>query len=171
MYQQTLKNGAPVWELTELAVEKGRQLAKRHYVDEDLVIISLYLAHVVFDEKPKSEIQLNHTILSAKVSVEFLKKEKVDEKDIEVVKNAIEAHHAKVPTKSLTAEVVKNAECFKFIKLKGALIFLHSLGERGYTYGNAVKYVLEKMNQKLGYLTLEDCKKESEEKKIIELFK
>lgn len=173
IYQRTLKNNAPTWALTELAVNKGKKLAKKYRVNRKLVIASLYLAHTIFDEKRKSKIQKTHELLSARFAKKHLDKWKVLAKNQEIILNAIKAHHGKVPTTSLTAEVVKNAECFKFLTLEGCLMFLHDLGRRHMPLDQAVDYVIDKMNQKTNLLTLKDCKREAarNRRKILEIFK
>ena len=172
MREQTVKNGAPAWALTELAVAKGKELAKKYKVDEKIVMTSLYLAHTVFNQNKNSKIRKNHTNLSADFALKKLKSWNVSNNDQKIIANAIQAHHASVPTTSLIAEVVKNAECFKFVTLRGGLIFLHDLGRRGYSYKQAVTYVLEKMNEKIKYLTFREWIKEAEKNKkiIIDIF-
>ncbi len=172
MLEQTKKNKAPAWLLTELAVEKGRELAKRHDISEELVVVSLYLAHTVFDPERGGAIQKKHTLASADFAKPFLDKWLVSKEDKKIILNAILAHHGKKSTESLTAEVMKNAECFKFVTVKGATIFLQELQERGLSFQEAVDYVLDKMEQKRKLLTLPDCIRESEKqvKKIKELF-
>lgn len=173
MYRQTKKNNAPAWLLTELAVRKGRALAKKYKVDERLVVVSLYLAHTFFSSVYKGRIQKNHSRLSARFVQPYLQKWDVSARGQKIILNAIEAHHNKVPTESKIAEVMKNAECFKFITVEGALIWLHDCGRRGYPFHEAVEKVLEKMEQKRKLLTLKDCKKEAEQnrKEILKIFK
>ena len=173
MLGQTEKNKAPAWLLTELAVGKGRELAKKHGVSEELVVVSLYLAHTVFDRERNGVVQKNHEQSSAEFAKSHLDEWNVPADRQEIIINAIQAHHAKISTNSLTAEVAKNAECFKFVTLKGALIFLHELGIRNMPFNESVEYVLDKMNQKKKLLTLEGSKKEAEEecKKIEKTFK
>ncbi|MBI4163239.1 MAG: hypothetical protein HY512_00120, partial [Candidatus Aenigmarchaeota archaeon] len=125
MYKQTLKNKAPSWILTELAVKKGEELAEKYKVDKRFVLTSLYLAHTIFSPIWKGKIQKNHPNLSSKFVKKYLDKWGVNKSDQEIILNSIEAHHANVPTKSLISEVVKNAECFKFVTIQGSLIFLH----------------------------------------------
>ena len=172
MLAQTEKNQAPAWLLTELAVEKGRKLARKHDVNEELVVVSLYLAHTVFDQERGGPVQKNHTETSASFVKEYLDKWNVPDKDKKIILNAIRAHHGKKTTKTLEAEIMKNAECFKFVTLKGAQIFLHELETRGMSYKESVEYVLDKMEQKRKLLTLEDCKQEAEKEieKIKEMF-
>ena len=170
--EQTKKNKAPAWALTEIAIEKGEQLANQYHVDKDLVLISLYLQHTVFSRVYKGEIQKNHPQLSAEFSKKYLEEWGVSEKDKKVILNAIEAHHNAIKATSLVAEVVKNAECFKFVTVKGALIWLHELGLRGVSYEESVERVIEKMEQKKKLLTLSACIEEAEKncKDIIQIF-
>ena len=160
MRKQTRKNGAPAWLLTEMAVVKGRELAKRYQVDQELVVASLYLAHTVFSKKLHGKIQKKHTGLSAKFVKAYLKRWHVPEQKQKIILNSIEAHHDGVPTKYGEAEVVKNAECYKFLTVKGALILLHDLGRRGLSFEQAAEVVKYKADQKIGYITLSALKQE-----------
>lgn len=157
MLTQTKLNGAPAWPLTEIAVKKGRDLAKRHSAREDLVVTALYLAHTIFSTEINGPIQQKHRLLSADFADNFLKEQGVSSDDREVIQNAILAHHGHIPTEFLESEVMKNAEGFKFLSLEGAHIFLEDLQARGLTLEQAKKEVIRKMNQKFEYLTLPDC--------------
>jgi hypothetical protein len=172
MRRQTDKNRAPAWSLTEIAIRKGTELSKKHKVDERLVLASLYLAHTAFSPVWKGRVQKNHHRLSSELAKQYLERWRVKPEEKEIILNSIEAHHNKIPARSLVAEVVKNAECFKFVTVEGCLVFLHELGSRHVPFNEAAKMVIEKMEQKRKLLTLEDCKKESEEncKRILELF-
>ena len=150
-------NKAPAWLLTKIAIEKGRELSQKYHVDERLILTSLYLAHTVFSPIWKGEIQKNHPQLSAEFVKSYLGKWNVNNKDQETILNAILAHHNHVQAKSKVAEIVKNAEGFKFLTVRGSLIFLHELGKRGVPYNKAKEMVIEKMYQKRGLLTLSDC--------------
>lgn len=172
MYEQTRKNKAPAWLLTELSIRKGKQLARQYKVNEKLVLTSLYLAHTVFSSGWKTEVQKHHPALSAKFVKPYLDKWRVAQKEQVIILNAIEAHHAQVPTRSKIAEVVKNAECFKFVTLEGSLIWFHDCGLRGWSLEEAVERVLHKMEQKRKLLTLPRCKREAAKncKTIVSLF-
>jgi len=172
MYKQTQINKAPAWRLTELAIKKGKELAKKYKEDERLILTSLYLAHTVFSPIWQGEIQKNHPKLSAEFSKKYLEKWEVTKEEQEIILNAIEAHHNDVETKTKIAEIVKNAECFKFVTIEGSLIWLHELGLRNIPYEEAREKVIKKMEQKRELLTLDDCIKEAEVncKEIINLF-
>ncbi len=162
MYQQTKINKAPAWRLTELAILKGKELAKKYQVDERLVLTSLYLAHTVFSPIWAGEIQQNHTKLSAEFSKKYLAEWNISEEEQKIILNSIRAHHNEVETETKIAEIVKNAECFKFVTVEGALIYLHEWGLRQVSYEEAREKVLQKMDQKRKLLTLEECMTEAE---------
>jgi hypothetical protein len=162
MRKQTLKNKAPAWLLTELAIAKGKELAKRQGVEERLVLASLYLSHTIFSPVWGSRTLSNHPILSARFTKKQLDRWGVGDKDKKIILNAIEAHHGKVRAKTKVAEIVKNAECFKFVSVQGSLIWLHELGQRQIPYDLAVERVILKMEEKRKLLTLPECKREAE---------
>lgn len=159
MYEQTLKNKAPSWLLTCLAQEVGAELADEFGVDKNIVLLTLYLQHLVFDPITAGEIQKNHPNLSADyvINNELLEKWNIPVEDRKVILEAIRVHHKKEVNPNLIVEVIKNAECQKFITIKGALIWLHELGLRGYDFEKAKELVFYKMNQKKLLLTLEKC--------------
>jgi len=173
MFKRGKKNNAPAWALTEIAVAKGKQLSGQYRVDEELVLASLYLAHTVFSDKLRNNVQRNHERLSSDFVKKYLNKWGVSNKKQQVIFNAIKAHHDKVPCQTKVAEVVKNAECFKFLTLKGALICLHDFGRRGLPYDLAVSEVIRKMRQKLSYLSLPEQKREGKRnfKEIMKVLK
>ena len=172
MYNQTQINKAPAWRLTELAIAKGKELAKRYNEDEKLILVSLYLAHTVFSPIWEGEVQKNHPKLSSEFVKKYLEEWDVSKNEKEIILNSIEAHHNKVEAKTKIAEIVKNAECFKFVTIEGSLIWLHELGLRQIQYEEAKEKVIKKMQQKKDLLTLEDCIKEAEIncKEIMRLF-
>lgn len=172
MIKQTQINKAPAWLLTELAVKKWEELCRIFNVDEKLVLTSLYLAHTIFNPIWNWDIQKNHPELSAEFAKKYLNKWNVSKSEQDIIINSIEAHHNKVPTKSQIAEIVKNAECFKFVTVEGSLIWLHELWLRQVPFNEAVDKVIKKMEQKKSLLTLENCKIDAEKNcnKILEIF-
>jgi hypothetical protein len=157
MLIQTKKNKAPAWLLTEIAVEKGKELSKKFNVNEELIVTSLYLAHTVFSPFWKDKIQKNHPKLSAEFVRKFLVKWDVGEEEQDIILDAIMSHHSKDKPKTKISEIVRNAEGFKFLSIKGALVFLHELGKRGFSYEESLKMLIEKMDKKFELLTLDVC--------------
>lgn len=173
MCKQREKNNSPNGSLTEIAIRKGKELSKKYNVNEDIVLTSLYLSHSIFSPVWKGEVQKNHPKLSAEFVKPYLDEWDVSDEEKKIILNSIRAHHDKEISKTKTAEVVKNSECFKFVTVEGSLIWFHELGFRGASLEEAAEKVLEKMEQKRSLLTLSDCKIEADDniKKIVELFK
>lgn len=173
MKSQSIKNEAPAWTLTEIAIRKGEELSKKYDADVNLVSTALYLAHTIFDKEYGGKIQSNHEKLSAEFSKKYLELWKVGNKEKNIILNAILAHHNKLAAKSLVARIVKNAECYKFITVKGSKIYFKELKKRGYTTEDAKKTVIEKMYSKKKLLTIPECKKDADKncKEIITLFR
>ena len=171
MLRKTRQHKAPAWLLTELAIVKARELFKYYpKVDKKAVLTALYLAHLHFGIE-KHE-QHRHSFKSAVLARKFLQRHHVSPLFIDKVVNAIEAHHAHVPCASFEAELMKNAEAFKFLSAKGALIMLHEGGLRGWNFKASREYTLFKMEQKFKLVTLPRCKREAVKgrREILELF-
>lgn len=173
MLKRTKSNGAPAWPLTEIAIGYGKALSKKYKVDEELVLTSLYLAHIVFSKKVGGKVQHNHERLSANLAKKYLKKWKVSDEKTKVILNAILAHHDKVKAETIEAEVMKTAECFKFLTIEGALIYLHDLGTRNMTYEQATAQVIRKAEQKLKLISLKTVKPDAQKgyNIVIKLFR
>ena len=107
----------------------------------------------------KGEIQKNHPELSATYVEDnkLLEKWNIPKDDRSIILKAIRNHHKKEKSSCLICEVIKNAECQKFVTIEGSLIWLHELGLRGYDFEKAKKLVFYKMEQKKALLTLDRC--------------
>jgi hypothetical protein len=162
MRRSTIKNGAPVWELTITAVQKGRELAIARGADPEVVVLALYLAHIRFSNVVGDEIQVNHPDLSAESARKYLERWKVSVEKRELVLESIRAHHRPGKPDSLEAEVMKNAECYKFITWDKLKLYYNDLLKRGYTKEKAVELVRLKFEQKKAILTFSECTNDAE---------
>jgi hypothetical protein len=159
MRRRTRINGAPSWLLTEMAVAEGARLAGKYRVDAVLMQVALYGAHTVFSPVWQGRVQSRHEFLSAKFMAPHLKKWGATPEESALVLNAIQSHHDSGAALSKFAVVMRNAECVKFVSLKGALVTFHEFGLRGLPMREAAEKTLAKMRQKRKLLTLPDCKK------------
>jgi hypothetical protein len=127
MVKCTQANLAPAWELTEIAIHYGKIIAPIYDVDTNKVLVTLYLAHCIFSNVRNSEIMKSHTTLSADQARIRLTERQVNQQDIDDICEAIRLHHTTEHSGNIFYEVVKNAEGFKFLTLKGMMIFIHHL--------------------------------------------
>lgn len=159
--EQAKKNGAPVWGLTEIAVEKGKELAKKYKLEENSVMAALYLAHIVYNDKEDSEIQIDHPKLSAELAKKYLNEWGVFDKEMKSIVDAIASHHNN-KSNSVFSEIVRNAECFKFVTIEGVRIFYDDVKKnRDYSDDQAKSYAVRKMGEKLSLLSLSECLEEA----------
>jgi len=157
MRHQTRINGAPVWNLTKTAVIKGRELAELYNVDPEIVELSLWLAHICFSDKVGDEIQKNHTKLSAELAKKYLREWGYPEEKTDFVCESILNHHQDRPSNSKVAEVMKNAECYKFISWPKLRLYYEDLLRRGYSLAEADSLARLKFDQKKSILTFPEC--------------
>jgi hypothetical protein len=162
MHERTITNGAPAWGLTKLVVTKGKTLAKAHGLDVSRVEVALYLAHIVFSKERDSETMKHHMILSAQEAKEKLSEWGVDSQIAEHICKAIEMHHTPEDSGDAYIEVVKNAECSKFLTTQGIHIFIDDLKKRGLSADDIRTYAHYKIAQKYGYLTLAEARHEAD---------
>ncbi len=162
MYQKTLENGAPVWELTETAVAKGRELSKKYGVDAETVVVALYLAHICFDKEVGGEVQKNHPELSASMAENYLEQWGCPRDKSTEILQSIRDHHKSGKAETLAAEVMKNAECYKFITWDKLRLYYEDLLSRGYSKEQFIAYVQRKFEQKKAVLTFPECVKDAE---------
>jgi len=158
MRERTEINGAPAWGLTELAIANGIVFARAYGVDPALVQAALYLAHIVFSKERGSEIMNNHMVLSAREAEEKLIEWNVAPELAAKIGRAIELHHSPEDSGDIYYEVVKNAECFKFLTAEGIRIFIADLKNRGMSEIEIREYARYKTRQKYGYLTLHQAR-------------
>ncbi len=159
----TDKNGAPVWELTETAVAKGRELAEKYGVDEVTVVVALYLAHICFDKVVGGKVQKNHPDLSANMAEGYLSDWGCPAEQKQNILAAIRDHHKPGKPATLVAEVMKNAECYKFITWDKLKLYYDDLLSRGYSREQSIKLVQRKFDQKKAVLTFPECIRDAED--------
>lgn len=100
--------------------------------------------------------------MSVEATQGFLEKFELDKETKEKIINCVEAHHAQVPFICKEAEIVANADCYRFIHPKGVFDFFTGLGKRDLNFDEVLNYVEEKLDEKYKILSLEICKQELE---------
>lgn len=118
----------------------------------------------------------DHVKMSVDATREFLEQFDLGKKEKDKILNCVEAHHGTVPYTCLEAEICANADCYRFLHPKGFLVFMHMLGKREGSFEKALRYAEEKLEEKYKIISLDICKKETDEyyrllKKLINLVK
>jgi len=154
---------SPPLELYKISKAQAIQLAKRHKAELDICILGSILADYKLGEAISKGKISDHISMSQKAALKLLKKFKADDNIINKVSHCILAHHGTIPFKSIEAEVVANADCYRFLTIRGVFGFIENLASnKRYDLDNIIHYVKEKAVEKWNIITLPDVKTELE---------
>lgn len=154
------KYGWPRRVAFEIANSKGLYLARELNADSLVVQVGTRLMDVKLGQAI-SENRINeHVKMSAEAAKEFLKKFDIDEKTKTKILNCVEAHHGEVSFICKEAEIVANADCYRFLTPKGFLEALISYGKMGLSLDEALKRIEEKVEEKRRMVSLDICRRE-----------
>src|SRR3989338_2399597 len=156
------KYGEPPKFLFVEAAKYAARLADEMDIDKGIVSVGVWLMDAKLPQALKEKKQTDHVKMSSEASKEFLSGFDLPKEKVEKIINCVEGHHKDVPWTCKEAEVVANADCYKFLVVKNWLSFLHSLGERKMPFQDALKYAEQKADEKWKILSLDICKKELE---------
>ena len=101
-----------------------------------------------------------HVLMASEFSSKFLKDYDITEEEFNKIINCIEAHHGKIPFKCIEAEIVANADCYRFIHPLGAFSYLGILANRSNDTIQNIKQLEFKQKEKYNILSLEKAKEE-----------
>lgn len=156
------KTGLPPIEFQEICFLYGERLAKTYKVDEDFIFACLNFMDVKVGEAFFKNRVKDHIQMSLEATLLALKPLNLDKKIIQKISDCILNHHGLKKYPSIEAEVCANADCFKFLHPRGFITFIASLGKRGRTLKEILKSAQEKIDEKIGIISLPEVKKEAE---------
>ncbi len=172
--EERKKGNSPPPILQQLLITKTKEICKKLKADQDLALIDAYLMDIKVGRALREGRIKDHVKMSLEAAKRFLKKFNLTKETQNKIENIINAHHGTVPYKCLEAEIVANADCFKFLHPRGAFFFLTDLGKREMSFSEALSYFEQKIEEKRKIISLEACKREADEyyrllKKLINL--
>ncbi len=174
--EERKKGNSPPEILQELLIFYTKKICKELKADINLALIGAYLMDSKVGKAGREGRVEEHVGMGLQAAKKFLKKFNLPKKLQDKIENIIEAHHGTVPYKCPEAEIVANADCFRFLHPKGAVFFLTNLGEKGMKFPEALKYFEYKVEEKQKVISLDVCRKEAGEyykllRKLIDLTK
>lgn len=146
-----------------VAFEKGKSLAKYYNVDEDVVLIGIYLMDYKLKEAGKLGKKQEHVNMAVEFAKDFLNNYDITNDEKEKIINCIEAHHGKVPFQCIEAEICANADCYRFLSPTGVFAYICFLTTKLDNLEDILSKVMKKMNEKYKILSLDKAKEELEE--------
>lgn len=153
--------GLPTLRHYTISMEAGIKLSERLGADVDIVRAGVALMDIKLGQSAKEGRQSEHVAMSSDYSKELFEKWGVDDEVLKATLiNCVEAHHGKQPFKSLEAEVVANADCYRFIHPAGVMSFHATVVKRGKNHNDGLKTVKGKLEEKHTILSLSAAKEE-----------
>ncbi|MBI4262670.1 hypothetical protein HY624_04045 [Candidatus Uhrbacteria bacterium] len=128
--EQIEQYGLPAKLHLDLSIEKGREIARALHADENAVVVGLCLMDCKLGEAFHLNRRNEHVAMGIEASKKFLQPFNLDQDTIDLLLNCVAAHHGAVPFTSLEAEIVANADCYRFIHPIGVLHFIQILAKR-----------------------------------------
>lgn len=152
--------GLPTLRHYELSLAKGMELAKKLNADVNLVQAGVALMDIKLGQAAKEGHQPEHVKYCVEYAEKLLKELGVDDPYYSNLINCVAAHHGAIPFTSLEAEIVANADCYRFIHPRGVMSFHATVVKRGNEHDAALKAVEAKLDEKYGILSLDVAKEE-----------
>lgn len=163
------RTGMPLEPHIALSHKKGKELAKQLKANTQIVEIGTYLMDCMIGQALKEERLKDHVKMSLKRTDKLLQKHRVDDSVKENIRHCVKEHHGVKKFYSLESEICCNADCYRFISIRGFSFAFRYLRE--IPFEDLINLLENKVNEKWKVLTLGVCKKELEPQyKIIKEF-
>lgn len=148
--------------LLDIADWAGQVLAEKLNADKDIVMLGTLFTDIKRKQAVEENRLQDHTKMAIELAKEFLSQFNLDEETKNKIYNCIEAHHGDISYDCIEAEIVANADCYKFLHPKGMLQFIGILSKRHDDFKEVLKDAEAKLEEKHNVLSLDICKKELE---------
>lgn len=149
--------------LQDLSLDVAIRLAKKYRANEDIVKIGLSLMDCKLPEASHLGASKKHIEMALEVTKDILKEANfLDEYTKENIIKCVEQHHGAENFFSIEAEVVANADCYRFIHPKGVFYYYSMLGRKFHDFDKELEKLNFKLNEKHNTLSLDLAKEELE---------
>jgi len=154
------KNGSPSVVNFETANREGQRLAEELGIDKETVLLGTILMDLKHGEAKKQNKLDDHVDMSAEAADNLMIEYNLDEDTRKIVKNCILGHHGNVTFQTKEAEVVMNADCYRFLLPRNVLLFIHEMMSDGKSIEDAVAFAASKVEEKKALVSLDITKEE-----------
>ena len=162
--KQTELFGNPSKHNYDTANKNAVLLARSIGADETLCEIGTRLMDIKLGECIKQGKQPEHIARSYDYAKSLLEEFGADEQTKQILLDCVKFHHGapggKYPTKE--AEVVANADCYRFIGYTGLYGNIMTTRSWGLSHNESVNYLLSKLDEKHALLSIDKAKKDLE---------
>ena|SRR5665811_153052 len=170
-YSEIEKLGVPAKVQVDFTTEIGKKLAKELGANIEIVEVGTLLMDCMLGQALKKERPKEHVQMSLDKTNELLDKSSLSEEEKENIRHCVLEHHGVNKFYSLESEICCNADCYKFVSIKGFSLALRYT--RDMSFNDLVKLLDYKADEKWNALSLDVVKKElaPQHKVILEMLK
>ena len=157
-YSETEKNGTPPIPILNLSTEKGKKIAKKLGANIDIVEAGTLLMDCALGQALKENRLKDHIKMSFDKANELLERFSLSEEEKENIRHCILEHHGVDKFYSLESEICCNADCFRFVSIKGFV--MQARYGRDMSFEDMIDLLKKKVDEKWNALSLDVAKKE-----------
>jgi len=157
-YSETKKNGTPPIPIIDLSTETGKRIARELGANIEIVEAGTLLMDCALGQALKENRREEHIKMSLEKANELFDKFSLTEEEQENIRHSILEHHGSSKFYSLESEICCNADCYRFISIRG-FIYQIRYG-RDMSFESMVDLLNEKVNEKWNALSLDISKNE-----------
>ena len=166
-YDEVEKTGMPLKLHVDLACNVAKRLAKELGADVDIVEAGTLLMDCLIGQALKENRMPDHVQMSLDRANELIEQSSLTDKERENIRHCISEHHGVDKFYSLESEICCNADCYRFISIKGFSYVMRYLREM--PFEDLVELLNKKVDEKWNALSLDTCKNELESQhKVLE---
>lgn len=157
-YSETEKNGTPPIPIMNLSTEVGKKIAKEMGANIDIVEAGTLLMDCALGQALKENRREEHIKMSVEKAKELLDKSFISSEEKENIRHCVLEHHGVGKFYSLESEICCNADCYRFVSVKG-FSFQVRYG-RDMTFEEMVSLLKEKADEKWNAISLPAVREE-----------
>ncbi len=170
-YSETDKNDTPPVPILNLSTNKGKEIAQKLGANVDIVEAGTLLMDCALGRALKENRREEHVKMSLDLANELLIKSTINEDEKENIRRCILQHHGVDKFYSLESEICCNADCYRFISLKGFI--MQARYGRDMSFEEMVELFKEKVDEKWNAISIPFVREElsPQHKIILEMLK
>lgn len=158
--------GVPVLPAFNLSNQKGQEISEKLGANKEIVLLGTILMDCKLGFAKKEGRSQEHVRESEEAANKFLSQfPELEESDKENILHCIKEHHGINKFYSLESEICCNADCYRFLAVKGIMGNMREIP--GMTVDEIVKLCLEKTEEKHNLLSLDIVRKELEPQYLV----
>ncbi len=157
-YDENRKTQMPVKEHIDLSTRIAIKLAKRLNADVEIVEIGSLMMDCMIGQSLKEGRLEDHVKMSFERTKELLQDFKIPDVIKENILKCVEEHHGVDKFHSVESEICCNADCYRFISIKGFIYTIRYI--RDMNFFDLVKLLKKKSDEKWNALSLDICEDE-----------